>query len=119
ERPLVLPAAVPGGPAVQRDRADPDPGGADVRLRLARPVDPVDADRLGVALQHRVDVRARRRPTAERALRRLPDRAAGKEHAHREPNASAARGIVTVAPSMYYRKKSVVEPGGEVRPAKR
>src|SRR5499433_1426135 len=50
-------------------------GGADVRLRLARPADPLDPDRLGVALQHRLDVRARRRPTAERALRRLPDRA--------------------------------------------
>src|SRR6516165_5183888 len=118
ERTLVLPAALPGAPAVQRDRADPDPGGADVRLRLARPADPVDADRMGVALQHRLDVRARRRPTAERALRRLPDRAAGKEHAHREPNASAARDVVTGAPRMDYRKKFVVEPGAKVRLSK-
>src|SRR5215472_3013549 len=43
----------------------PDPGGADVRLRLARPVDPVDPDRMGVAIQHRLDVRARRRSAAE------------------------------------------------------
>src|SRR5215831_12974719 len=118
ERTLVLPAAVPGAPAIERDRAHPDPGGADVRLRLARPVDPVDADRLGVALQHRLDVRARRSSTAERALRRLPDHAAGKEHAHREPIASAARVIVMGAFRMDYRKKFLVEPGAKVRLSK-
>src|SRR5262249_31798049 len=118
ERTLVLPAAIPGAPAIQRDRDDPDPGGADVRLRLARPVHPLDTHRAGVALLHRLDVRARRRSTAERALRRLPDRPAGKEHAHRQPTASAARVIVMGAFTMDYRKKFVVEPGAKVRLSK-
>src|SRR6516164_8911092 len=73
---------------------------------------------MGVALQHRLDVRARRRPAAERALRRLPDRAAGKEHANRKPVASAARDIIMGAPRMNYRKKFVVEPGAKVRLSK-
>ena len=43
-------------------------GMADVRLWLARPVDPLDSDRLGIGLQHRVDVRARGRSPDYRAL---------------------------------------------------
>src|SRR5262249_16289535 len=65
ERTLVLPAAIPGAAAIGSDRAHADPGGTDVRLRLARPGDPLDADRLGLALQYCLDVRARRRPAAD------------------------------------------------------
>jgi hypothetical protein len=74
---LVLPAAIPGNAARRCDPADPGRGGADVRLRLARPVHPLVRDRMGVGLQYRLDVRTRRRSTDYGALRYLPYLAAG------------------------------------------
>ena len=95
DRTLVLPAAVPRGTAVRRDRPDPDRGGADVRFRLARPGDPLDAGRLGMGIQHSLDVRARPRPADYRALRDLSDRPAGEERTSGERGAPAASAGVT------------------------
>ena len=54
-----------------------------------------EPDRMGVGLQHRLDVRARRHSTAHRALRHLSHRAADEERAPGKPIASTACGIVT------------------------
>jgi hypothetical protein len=52
----------PGGTTGHRDLPDPGRGGS--KFWLARSVDPMVPDRIGVALQYRLDVRPRRRSTA-------------------------------------------------------
>src|SRR5262245_40676183 len=96
---MVFPAPLPGTTAGDRNRTDPGSGGAEVRARVARAAHPMGADRLGLAVQPDLAVRARRRaprrgeavrrghramaaqrPTGQRAATAGPDRRAALEH---------------------------------------
>ena len=69
---------------------------------------------MGVGLQHRLDIRARRRSTDYRSLRRRSHRTAGKERGHGEPIAPTACGVVTGETGMDYRKNFMIEPSTTV-----
>jgi H+-transporting ATPase len=68
-RTLVLPAAIPGRVVVPCDRSYPDHSSTHVRVWLARSGHSVEADRLGLGLQYRVDVHSQHRPPCYRASR--------------------------------------------------
>jgi H+-transporting ATPase len=89
-RQMVLPAPLPGATAGDRNRADPGSGGADVRARVARAAHPLDADRLGLAVQSTLVVRTRRRAPRRREAARRGHRAVAAQRPIGQRAAAAA-----------------------------
>src|SRR5262249_22026549 len=89
-RQMVLPAPLPGATAGDRHRTDPGSGGADVRARVARAAHPLDADRLGLAVQSTLAVRTRRRAPRRRGATRRGHRAMAAQRPIGQRAAAAA-----------------------------